>query len=188
MPPGQWARTRPATKIVAFVWLILVSFQALAASRHAQSGVVTHVVDGDTVWVKTSASQQPLKLRIRGIDAPEICQAGGVQAQNALKAHVLGQSVTVTSAAHDDYGRTVGTLHVQGEDVGRWLVANGHAWVYSFRHKKVPYSDEFAQARAARRGLFSDAAAEEPRAFRKAHGSCYSHKKPSSSYKKNSTF
>ena len=188
MPPSQWICTRTATKIIAITWLVLVSFQAPAATRHTQSGVVSHVVDGDTVWVKTSASQQPLKLRIQGIDAPEICQAGGVQAQNALKAHVLGQSVTVTSAAHDDYGRTVGMLHVQGEDVGRWLVVNGHAWVYSFRHKKTPYSDEFAQARAAGRGLFSDVAAEEPRAFRKAHGSCYISKKRSSSYKKTSGF
>ena len=157
--------------------LAFAAIPALAAVRLTQSGVVTRVVDGDTVWLKTSASQQPLKLRIQGIDAPEICQAGGVQAQNALKARVMGQRVTVTSTAHDDYGRSVGTLHLQGEDMGRWLVANGHAWVYSFRHKKPAYGDEFDKARAARRGLFGDAAAVEPRAFRKSHGSCHNNRK-----------
>jgi endonuclease YncB( thermonuclease family) len=144
------------------------------------------VVDGDTVWVKTNASQPPLKVRLEGIDAPEICQAGGVQASDALKSRVLGQGVTVTSGAHDDYGRTVGTLHLQGQDVGRWLVANGHAWVYSYRHKKALYAEEFAQAQWARRGIFSEAAPEEPRLFRKRQGSCYNNR--ASSYKKNSGF
>ncbi|MFN5349200.1 MAG: thermonuclease family protein [Polaromonas sp.] len=143
------------------------------------------VVDGDTVWVQTSPSQPLLKVRIQGIDAPEICQTGGLQAQEALKNRVLGQGVTVTSRARDDYGRTVGKLYWQGQDVGRWLVANGHAWVYSFHHKKVPYIADFAQAQAQRRGVFSQAA-EEPRLFRKRHGSCY--KNRPSSYKKSSSF
>lgn len=99
--------------------------------------MVTRVVDGDTLWLKTSASQQTLKVPIQGIDAPEICLPGGVQAREALKQRVLGQSVTVTSGAHDDYGRTVGTVHLQGQDLGRWLVAEGHAWVYSIRGKKA---------------------------------------------------
>ena len=155
-----------------------------AATRRAQTGVVTYVVDGDTVWVQIGAHDKPLKVRIQGIDAPEICQAGGVQAQAALRARVMGQRVTVTSSSHDDYGRAVGTLHAQGQDVARWLVANGHAWVYSYRRQKAAYADEFAQAQAARRGAFSDAQAVEPRVFRKAHGPCYSSKKHPSSYKK----
>ena len=166
----------------------MAAVQAPAATQRTQSGIVTRVVDGDTVWVQTAGSGKPLKVRLQGIDAPEICQAGGVQAQDALKRQVLGQSVTLTSRAHDDYGRTVGTLHFQGQDVSRWLVANGHAWVYSYRHKKAPYADEFAQAQAARRGIFNDAQAEEPRVFRKRNGSCYPNQKRSSSYKKSSRF
>jgi len=169
----QWMRAQQATKLIAYALLTLMTFQAAAATRQAQSGVVTRVVDGDTLWVKTSASQRPLKVRLQGIDAPEICQPGGVQAREALKRQVLGQSVTVTSGAHDDYGRTVGTLHMQGQDLGRWLVAQGHAWVYSYRHKKGPYADELRQAQLARRGVFGDVLAEEPRVFRKRHGSCY---------------
>jgi len=164
----------------------VITIQASAATRRTLSGVVTHVVDGDTVWVKTSASDFPLKVRIVGIDAPEICQTGGVQAQEALKSQVLGQRVTVTSAAHDDYGRTIGTVRLQGQDMGRWLVANGHAWVYGYHHKKAPYADEFNQAQSARRGVFNDSAAEEPRLFRKRQGSCY--KNRPSSYKKRSDF
>ena len=151
-----------------------MALQASAATRQAQSGVVARVVDGDTLWVKTSASQPPLKVRIQGIDAPEICQPGGEQARDALRHRVLGQSVTVTSGAHDSYGRTIGTVHMQGQDMGRWLVAQGHAWVYSYRSKKALYADEFFQAQSARRGVFSAGQAEEPRLFRRRHGSCQS--------------
>ncbi len=164
--------------------LTVACLQADAATRRTQSGVVTYVVDGDTVWVQIGAQNKPLKVRLQGIDAPEICQAGGAAAQAALKGRVMGQAVTVTSSAHDDFGRTVGTVYLDGQDVGRWLVGNGHAWVYSFRHKKGPYADEFAQAQAQRLGLFNDSQAEEPRLFRKSHGSCYTNKKRSSSYKK----
>ena len=191
-PVAQWIRAQAAIKLIAFALLspfALMSSQALAATPRTQSGIVTRVVDGDTVWVQIAGSSEPLKVRIQGIDAPEICQAGGIHAQGALKSHVLGQSVTLTSRAHDDYGRTVGSLHVQGQDVGRWLVANGHAWVYSYRHKKGPYADEFAQAQAARRGVFGDATAEEPRLFRKRHGTCHiNYKKRTLSYKKSSGF
>ena len=183
---SQWIYAQAAPKIIAIIFLLLTAVQVQAASRSTQSGVVTRVVDGDTVWVKVGANQKPLKVRIEGIDAPEICQAGGLQAHNALKSHVLGQPVVLTSRAHDDYGRTIGTLHWQGEDVGRWLVLRGHAWVYSFRHKRSPYADELAQAQNARRGVFIDVSAEEPRLFRKRHGSCY--KNRSLSYKKTSSF
>jgi len=161
-------------KIVFYVLLSLLAFQAAAGSRQAQSGVVTRVVDGDTVWVKTSGNPA-LKVRIQGIDAPEICQPDGVQARDALKRRVLWQSVTVTSGAHDDYGRTVGKLHLQGQDMGRWLVAQGHAWVYSYRPTKGPYAEELRQAQSARRGIFMNIAAEEPRLFRKRHGPCSPH-------------
>lgn len=177
-PLAQWIRVQCATKLISFalrVLLTLVAVQATAATLRAQSGVVTRVVDGDTLWVITSASQPPLKLRIQGIDAPEICQPGGVQSRDALKSQILGKSVTVTSRAHDDYGRTVGTLHMQGQDMGRWMVLQGYAWVYSSRPKKAPYADEQRQAQSASRGVFSDAAAEEPRLFRKRHGSCPQH-------------
>lgn len=172
--PTQWIRVRKAIKLIAFVMLVQIAFQGAAATRQAQTGMVTRVVDGDTLWVKTSVGAQLLKVRIQGIDAPEICQPGGVQARAALRQRVLGQSVTVTSGAHDDYGRTIGTVHMQGQDMGRWLVAQGHAWVYTYRSKKALYADEFSQAQDARQGVFSVGQAEEPRLFRKRHGNCQS--------------
>ena len=175
MPLAKANIAQAATKIIASAFLVIATSafaQTISNTRYTQTGVVTRVVDGDTVWVQTQGAGKPLKVRIDGIDAPEICQTGGLQAQLALKNRVMGQSVVVTSKAHDDFGRTVGQIHFQGQDVARWMVASGHAWVYSFRSKKSAYSSEFARAQTARRGVFADAQAQEPRQFRKAFGAC----------------
>ena len=172
-----WAQKTP--KLIALIFLAQLATDVPAATLQEQAGVVTRVVDGDTLWVKTSANARPLKVRIQGIDAPEICQLGGLQARDALMRKALGQNVAVTSGAHDDHGRSIGIVHVQGEDIGRWMVAQGHAWAYTYRHKKGPYAEEFQQAQSARRGIFiSDS--ENPRLFRKRHGSCHSPRKPAS--------
>ena len=169
---SQWMRAVAAINLIVLTLLAGASVQATAVTQQTHLGLVTRVTDGDTLWVQTSAVRRPLKVRIQGIDAPEICQSGGVKARDALKRQTLGKSVTVNSSAHDDYGRTVGTVYVQGADIGRWMVVQGHAWVYTSRSKKSPYDNEFAQAQRARQGVFS-AFAEEPRLFRKRHGLCH---------------
>jgi endonuclease YncB( thermonuclease family) len=104
------------------------------ASPNLTEGVVVRVIDGDTLWLQSGATKgKPRKLRLAGIDAPEICQGGGVKARDALSARVLNRHVQVTSRATDDYRRTVATLRLDGEDIGAWLVQQGHAWSYGYR-------------------------------------------------------
>ena len=146
--------------------------QTSATAYQAASGVVTRVIDGDTLWVKTGSDGALLKVRIHGVDAPEICQPGGAQARDALKRQVFGQRITLNIRSRDDYGRAVASVYLQDIDMARWLVVNGHAWAYNYRDKKAKYADELAQAQAERRGLFNYSA-QEPRQFRKRHGRCY---------------
>ena len=174
-----------AIKLVVFAGVVLAISgypEPAAARAQVRSGVVTRVLDGDTVWVKPTARPQGakageiLKVRIVGIDAPEICQPGGPEALAALRGHVLGQTVTLTSPSshsQDDYGRVLAIIDKQGQDVGRWMVQHGQAWSYSYRSNAGPYAAEQAQARAVGVGLFAKRSAENPRNFRKRHGSCY---------------
>ncbi len=183
-PPRQQARGFIAIKSIVFgvlTCLLPGHFEAAAAPGVVYSGVVTRVVDGDTVWVSTgtgtkgAAGSKLLKVRIVGIDAPEICQTGGPEALQALRGHVLGQRVTLTSPSsrsHDDYGRLLARLDKQGEDVGRWMVYRGHAWSNGYRRHAGPYAAEQARAQASGTGLFARRTAENPRSFRKRHGSC----------------
>lgn len=146
-----------------------------APSAQALSGVVTHVSDGDTVWVKADGApdRKPVKVRIAGIDAPERCQAWGMQSTEALKAQVLDRHVEVPTRAVDEYGRRVGGLLLDdGRDIGAWMVAQGHAWSPRFKRHRAPYEQQQRDAQARKAGLFGDPGAIEPWVFRKTHGPC----------------
>lgn len=137
------------------------------------TGKVSHVSDGDTLWVRPQRTGAPRAVRIDGIDAPELCQAHGERARAALAARVLGQQVQVRVRGTDDYGRALARISLQGQDIGAWLVAHGHAWSYRHRGHAGPYAAEEKQARQRRLGLFAASRPENPRDFRKRHGPCH---------------
>ena len=155
----------------AFPLVLLVSlFACASATARVLHGVVSHVTDGDTLWVRP-ADGRPVQVRLQGLDAPEICQPFGPQARDALAARVLHRPVRVATRARDTYQRTIGSVSLDGQDVGGWLVAGGFAWSGRYRGRSGPYAQEEAQARSRRIGLWA-ASAMEPRIFRKRHGSC----------------
>jgi len=160
--------TMTAFKIAIFL------IAAAAHSAWAESMKVTRVTDGDTLWVRPAGGGKPVKLRMAGIDAPEICQAGGRAARVALASRVARRTVVVTTHRFDDYGRAVATVYLGGEDMAGWMVAQGHAWSYRYGREDGPYLKLQAQARSAQRGLFADPQALPPRLFRKRHGACHS--------------
>ena len=133
---------------------------------------VTRVSDGDTLWVKPVAGGSYRKLRIDGVDAPEICQDGGPAARDALARRVLERTVVVRERRRDDYGRALVRLTHEGEDVAGWLVREGWAWSYHWRHSDGPFAIEETLARKGRKGVFASTEVENPRDFRKRHGPC----------------
>ncbi len=139
----------------------------------AWPGVVTHVSDGDTVWVKPLQGGESYKVRLLGIDAPEICQPWGPQSRLALSAVLQNQVVEVTARTRDSYGRLLAQLTSQGNDVGAWMVGQGYAWSYSYKNHVGPYEALQWQAQAQHLGLFSDGSAVQPRWFRKRYGACH---------------
>ncbi len=136
------------------------------------TGVVTRVTDGDTVWVALPAGTQPVKVRLDGIDAPERCQAWGAEATAALSQRVLNRAVTARLRAIDEYGRHIGRIFDDTEDVGQRLVEDGHAWSYRHRGNRGPYITQERMAQSLNRGLHANREAMQPRAFRQQHGAC----------------
>jgi len=186
---------RPAPAWVAQAWTLrtwtarwrrasaALALLALAAGAPARAeetrfdGVVTRVSDGDTVWVRPDGvpgapRRARVKVRLVGLDAPERCQSHGDAAQAALAARVLHRHVSVRRRATDVYGRALGTLWLDGADIGAALVAEGHAWSAAYHGDPGPYAQEERRARAAGRGLFAAAAPVTPREFRRLHGPC----------------
>ncbi|MBQ7682007.1 MAG: thermonuclease family protein [Oscillibacter sp.] len=129
------------------------------------AGVVTRVSDGDTIWV-TDAARLRHKVRLLDIDAPESSQPFGAESTARLKALVGGRKVRVAGDGHDMYGRVLGVVWLDGEDVNLKMVREGMAWVY--RHSaNAQYIAAQSSARAARRGLWRAEAPTEPYEWRK---------------------
>ncbi len=158
----------------------LATFAQLAAAaetplRSDWSGTVVYVVDGDTVHVRPLDGGKPVKIRLHGIDAPELCQPGGEASRQALARRVLDRRVVVNGKHRDDYGRLLAEVRENGDDLGGWMVGQGQAWSYRFHRHPGPYRDQQARAQASRRGVFASAASQDaqyPGDFRQQQGPC----------------
>lgn len=169
-------KTKPLLLVVFSTLACCASAFASASSKATWTGVVTYVVDGDSVRVRQPGGGKPVSIRIDGIDAPEICQAGGAESRDALKRQVLGKRVTVHGSSRDEYGRLLARIALNNQDQGKWMVSQGFAWSYRDRNNAGPYVVQQRLAKAAGLGLFSRSQATlavYPREFRKQHGSCH---------------
>ena len=101
----------------------LVLAAAAFALTGCRTGVVTHVVDGDTLDVADT------RVRVVGIDTPERGQCGFNEAKNRVSQLVAGKQVSVIDVGQgtDRYGRALGYIQIGSVDVGRTLIAEGLA-------------------------------------------------------------
>jgi endonuclease YncB( thermonuclease family) len=129
-------------------------------------GHVIHVAEGDTITVLNGKEQ--LRVRLRGIDAPERRQAFSKQSTEHLSGMVRRQIVTVEWYKKDRYGRLVGTVYLKGIDVGLEQVRAGLAWHYKrFENEQTPeqraaYEIAETAARERHLGLWTDTRAVAP--------------------------
>ncbi len=167
-------RARPVVSVLLILWSIVLTSGAHAAQRFTSwQGTVTYVTDGDTLWVRPLRGDVAHKIRLDGIDAPEICQTYGKVSRDVLAARVMGKRVDVKVRRLDTYGRSLAHVSLHNEeDLGSWLVRQGAAWSYRYRRDPGPYAHQESQARTQQLGVFADAQAERPRDFRLRHGSC----------------
>lgn len=118
----------------------------------ALSGKVVSVHDGDTITILVEKEQ--VKIRLFGIDAPELKQPCGKKSKQFLSNLIAGQIVEVEKNGNDRYGRTIGTVSLNGEDINAQMVENGYAWAYRRFSKK--YAPQESEAKFEKRGLWRD--------------------------------
>ena len=152
VPRAAASIVRKAVTAFACLLAMLTVSSLAAAAQQVKTGIVSRVVDGDTVWLNSGGTL--LKVRIAGIDAPEICQPHGVQAREVLRRKVLGQMVAITYQRVDDYGRLLARVDMGNEDIGRWMVIHGHAWSYGYRNYRGPYAQEQQTSSQSRNWYF----------------------------------
>jgi micrococcal nuclease len=155
-------------------WIAVLACALLAFAGHARVLVaqVVYVTDGDTVWLRTAPGEAAWPVRLQGIDAPEICQPHGPQAQAELARRIAQRRVKVYTQGKDGFDRTLARIELRGEDLGAWMVVQGHAWSQRWRGRPGAYGELELQARLERRGLWRQPDPTMPREFRQRHGAC----------------
>ena len=116
---------------VAVRYLLLTALLLMASSAglaQSMTGKVLLVHDGDTLTVLDG--QTRLKVRLTGIDAPELRQAFGPQSKESLEDLCLARDATVKVVARDHRGGGSGLVKCDGVDASAEQVKRGMAWVY----------------------------------------------------------
>lgn len=141
--------------------LLMLATPALAAENRIV-GIVTHVVDGDTLDIGT------VRVRLHGIDAPEHDQAGGTEAATVLGALVMGREL-LCEPRGTSRKRVVARCMVEGRDVGESMARAGYALDWP-RYSNGRYAPAERQAETARAGLWAEGQFMAPWLWRDRHG------------------
>ena len=130
------------------------------------SGTVVAVHNGDSLTVIDQGRK--VRVRLDGIDAPELTQRYGWAALSALAALCRGKEAKVAERAKDERGRVLGTVTCGETDANAELVRRGLAWVYrTYLPLGSPLYELETNARLMQRGLWGDKDPVPPWEWRK---------------------
>lgn len=148
----------------------LLAVLLLAAPASAFQAEVVGISDGDTIVVLYQNKE--IKLRLHGIDCPEMHQAFGRAAKKFTSDQAFGKVADIEPQGKDRYGRTVALVNIDGTSLNESLLINGLAWVYTKYYKGETWYALEHQARIDKVGIWSDDHPIPPWEFRrinKAH-------------------
>jgi len=128
-------------------------------------GKVVGVSDGDSLTLLTAKKEQ-LKIRMDGIDAPEMGQDFGNKSKQALSSKVFGKRVKVESKGRDKYDRTIGRVFVDGVNINHWMVEKGWAWQYVKYDKSAKLKKAQEAAKQQKLGIWRQANVIAPWEYR----------------------
>ncbi|MEO9257780.1 MAG: thermonuclease family protein [Crocinitomicaceae bacterium] len=103
---------------------------------------MTRIIDGDTFETETGE-----KVRLIGINAPEISDIFGEEAKTHLSQIIEGQTVDLladhTSNDRDRYNRLLRYVILNGVDINKQMVLDGYAFAYLKYHfdKEAEYRE-----------------------------------------------
>ena len=153
--------------------VVLVSvFLCTSVAAASLSGKVVEVNSGDVVTI--SNLNRPVRVRLLGVDAPELDQTFGDVAKKHLADLVYDKSVLVEYAGIASDHNLNGRVLLDGADIGAQMIRDGAAWVdpsnvqrLSATEREVYQQSELA-ARSERRGLWQQESPLAPWEFARA--------------------
>lgn len=143
--------------------LVFIALAVLTTTSNADTltGRVVGIADGDTLTLLDATNTQH-KIRLSGIDSPEKGQPFGQACKKSLSDLAYDRAVAIESSKLDRYGRVIGKVLVNGQDVNLEQVRRGCGWHYKkYQNEQIlddrlSYNSAEESARASRVGLWAD--------------------------------
>jgi len=137
---------------LSFFALIIPTI-SLQDEKPVYKGKCIGVHDGDTITVLVGNRQ--IKVRIEGIDAPELGQDFSQRSKQFLSGLVFGQEVTVKEQSIDRHGRVVGRVFIGDHDISPDMISAGLAWHFKKYSSDINFSRLEKSAQFKKIGIWS---------------------------------
>lgn len=153
--------------IQLFICVFAISSNNVKSDEY--NGVVTRVIDGDSIIVKENGNLN--KIRLRYIDAPELSQGYGKESKKFLQNQLLDKSVLVYTEYNDRYGRQLADIYIHNEIesiyINAKMIKSGNAWVYKTYRSNSYLINLENHAKMNNKGVWSSQEPLEPWIYRK---------------------
>lgn len=159
---------------IFFAQIFLSSF--VASALNTIPYVVLNCHDGDTCRLR-SADNVTLKVRLIGIDAPEVSnkhdktgQPLGLKSKEYINNLIKGKTVTLKSYATDPYGRNLSEIFLDKKNINLSMIEEGMAEVYRGKSDKnfdvEIYFETENVAKKNKKGIWSLSNYKSPKEYR----------------------
>ena len=170
---------RPAFRAAAATLALLAAVAPVSADprpkgeANRQSKTIAargiDVIDGDHIEIRADADAREYRVRLAGIDAPELKQPFGPECRDALADRVLDRPVRVLVLDEDDQGQLLGVVYAGGRCVNTLLVRDGFAWRFARHTPSKALEEGQREAERMKRGLWATPNATPPWIWLRTH-------------------
>lgn len=155
--------------LIGILMLILFVAQVFLLGLKYEKLKYARMVDGDTFWVTNLRNGSEWRVRLWGVNSPDMGTCYFDEATAMLERELTNKKVVYDRQGYDGYGRILAKVYVDGVNVEEILVATGAAVAYdAFTvHDKLKPSPEYVQnlknleekAKTEKLGVWSEACA-----------------------------
>ena len=145
------------SKIMPVIFFILIISATNLFSM--EKVIVVNVHDGDTISIKYLDGERKgrvEKVKLFGIDAPELDQAYGFNAKQHLVTHLRSVDIKFKMRSKNLDSQPEGILYADGININNKMIENGYAWQNKRYSTDSELNDMYLYARNKKIGLWND--------------------------------
>lgn len=132
---------------------ILLIFLLLASRLVAFEALCVGIHDGDSLTILKDKKE--IKIRLEGIDAPELGQEYGTKSRQYLASLVFKKTVEIVPTTVDQFNRQVAWVKVAGASVNHSMIQSGNAWQFLKYNKNADLGKLQSEAISKKLGLWA---------------------------------